>query len=98
VSVRMLHGTRTHSVKLLHCPPNIVQSMYIQQLTAMVLQPCQKNVTVRELMSLTILHQVTFGLVTIPKFIDATIHVSDVVVLCVCVYIYTYIHTYIYIY
>jgi hypothetical protein len=41
-------------------------------------------VALRELISLTILHQVSSGLVTIPKFIDATIHVSDVEVLADC--------------
>jgi len=58
--------------------------MYIQQLTAVILLPSQNTVAVRELISLNILHQVICGLVTVLKVIDATIRVSDVVVLAGC--------------
>ena len=58
--------------------------MYIQQLTAVILLPSQNTVAVRELISLNILHQVICGLVTVLKVIDATIRVSDVVLLAGC--------------
>jgi len=74
----------THNVKLLHCTPNTVHSMYIQQLTAVILLPSQNTVAVRQLISLNILHQVICGLVTVLKVIDATIRVSDVVLLAGC--------------
>jgi len=49
-----------------------------------ILLPSQNTVAVRELISLNILHQVICGLVTVLKVIDATIRVSDVVVLAGC--------------
>jgi len=58
--------------------------MYIQQLTAVILLPSQNTVAVRQLISLNILHQVICGLVTVLKVIDATIRVSDVVLLAGC--------------
>jgi len=58
--------------------------MYIQQLTAVILLHSQNTVAIRELISLNILHQVICGLVTVLKVIDATIRVSDVVLLAGC--------------
>jgi hypothetical protein len=58
--------------------------MHIQQLTAVILLRSQNTAAVRELISLNILHQVSSGLLTILKFIDATIRVSDAVVLAGC--------------
>jgi len=65
------------------CLPNIINSTYNEQLTEMIPPPNQNTVGVCNKITLLILFYVSSGLVTLPKIIDALIHVSDIFYLTV---------------
>ena len=64
--------------------PNIINPMHIEQLTAVILLHSQNTVGVCKLITLTILCQVSSGLVTLLKYIYAIIQVSDINVFALC--------------